>query len=531
MSNSKKIPLNGTQHVSLPGARALGPTDPHQLIEISVLLKHRKPLPKPEEEERILNHSEFAKMYGADPAHVDKIRQFARENNLQALERGDEVYRRTVTLAGTAAAMEKAFCLELTEFEFENGSYRGHAGAIQLPEECASMVCGIFGLDTRPVAHPHIRYRNSSHPFGTRASTTSYTPVEVARLYGFPKDANGAGQTIGLIELGGGYRPTDIHEYFRDLGLQPPAVRPISVNHAENRPTSARSADSAVMLDIEVAGAVAPGSSIAVYFAPNDARGFQDALSTAIHDQLNKPHALSISWGNPEVNWTDQSMENFDMLAQEAALLGITITVAAGENHNTDMLLGGKNHVDFPASCPYVLAAGGTRMVAANGSIDSETVWNDGTRGGATGGGYSKVFPRPSWQPAVAAQAGRGVPDVAANAAPETGYNILVDGQREILGGTGAAAPLWAGLVTVLNQKLNQRLGFLNPTLYKLDHSSGFRDVNLGSNGAHKASIGWDPVTGQGTPIGTQLLQALQGSGAQTRPQKKEAQTHALAAH
>ena len=438
-SNTKKIPLKGTEHATFPGARAIGPTDPHQLIEISVVLKHRKALPPAEEEIQILSHNDFAKSFGADPQQVDKIKQFAQDNNLQALERGDELLRRTVTLAGTAAALEKAFNVELTEFEYDNGSYRSYNAAVQLPEEYASFVTGVFGLDNRPVAQPHIRWRDANQAFGARASTISYTPPQVAKLYGFPQDATGNGQTIGLIEFGGGYRPADIREYFYTLGLQTPALKCISVDQAENRPTTPQSADCQVALDIEVAGSVAPGSAIAVYFAPNTARGFQDAVSTAIHDQLNKPRVLSIGWGNAEVTWTKQSMENFNQLAQEAGMLGITVTVAAGENTVADGVADGMDHVDFPASCPFVLAAGGTRLVATNGATDSETVWNSGIRGGATGGGFSRAFARPAWQAAVVPQSGRGVPDVAGNADPNTGYNILVDGERLVVGGTSAA--------------------------------------------------------------------------------------------
>ena len=358
MSNSKKTALKGTEHIVLPGARPIGPSDPHQLIEVSVVLKHRQSLPAHEMEGKILTHNDFAKTYGADPAQIDKIRQFARENNLQMLERGDEALRRTVTLAGTAGAMEKAFSVDLIEYEHEDGSYRGHSGAIQMPEEYASFVTGVFGLDNRPVAKPHFRYRETSRAFGARASNMSYTPDQVAKLYAFPPDPDGAGQTIGLIELGGGYRPADIADYFQSLRLQAPSVKSVSVDHGHNRPTTPQSADGEVMLDIEVAGAIAPGAKIAVYFAPNTARGFQDALSTAIHDQLNKPSVLSISWGSAEVNWTAQSMENFSQVAQEAGLLGITIVAAVGDNGSSDGVTDGKNHVDFPASCPFVLAAG-----------------------------------------------------------------------------------------------------------------------------------------------------------------------------
>ncbi len=289
------------------------------------------------------------------------------------------------------------------------------------------------------------------------------------------------------------------------------------MNQATNRPTTPQSADGEVMLDIEVAGSVAPAAAIVVYFAPNTARGFQDALSIAIHDQLNKPCAVSISWGSAESTWTAQSMQNFDQVAQEAALMGITITVAAGDNGSSDGVNDGKNHVDFPATSPHVLATGGTTLTVANGSIAKETVWNDGKQGGASGGGFSEVFARPTWQSVIGSQTtGRGVPDVAGDADPDTGYNILVDGQQQVIGGTSAVAPLWAGLIVLLNQKLNRRLGFVNPSLYPLNESQAFRDITSGNNGVYSAGPGWDPVTGLGSP-GAQLLQALQGDVASSQ--------------
>ncbi|MGA8671006.1 MAG: S53 family peptidase [Terracidiphilus sp.] len=512
MSNMKSIPIKGTEHTALPGTRPIGPTDPHQQIEVSVVLKHRQALPPAGDDAKHFSHGDFAKAHGADPAHVDKIRQFAHENNLQILESGDEVLRRTVTLSGTAGAMEKAFSVELTEFEHPDGTYRGHTSAIQMPEQYASFVSGVFGLDDRAVARPHIRYQSASGAFGARAQNTSYTPAQVAKLYGFPQDANGSGQKIGIIELGGGYRMADTREYVESLGLPPLCIKSVTVNHAHNRPSTSQSADSQVMLDIEVAGAVAPGASIVVYFAPNTAQGFQEAISTAVHDQLNKPSVLSIGWGNAEANWTHQSMENFHQVAHEAALLGITVIASCGDNGASDGMDDGKNHVDFPASCPHVLAVGGTRLTTANGSVESETVWNNGVQGGATGGGYSAAFGRPAWQASVVTESGRGVPDVAGNADPETGYSILVDGQQQVVGGTSAVAPLWAALVVLLNQKLNRRLGFINAALYRIDQSSGFREITLGNNGAYSATYGWNPCCGQGVPMGNQLLQALQGT-------------------
>ncbi len=516
MAKSQRVTLKGTEHTPMPGARAIGPTSPHQLIEISVILKHRQTLNLSQHRGQILSHTDFAKTYGADPANVDLMRQFARENNLVVLTRGDEVLRRTVTLAGTAADMEKAFNVELVGFEHPDGTYRGHTGPIQVPEAYASIIQGVFGLDNRPVAHPHIRIRNTNRTFGSRNSTITYTPVQVASLYDFPREADGEGQTIGIIELGGGYRPADLQQYFQNLNLRNPAVRAVLVDQANNRPTTPNSADAEVMLDIEITGSVANGASLAVYFTPNTARGFQDALSTAVHDQIHTPSVLSISWGNPEATWTQQSMECFDQVAQEAALLGITIIAASGDQGSTDGMAGNQNHVDFPSSSPHVLGVGGTRLVSANNTIQSETVWNDGPTGGASGGGYSNVFQRPEWQASVATKPSRGVPDASGNADPDTGYTILVDGEQTVIGGTSAVAPLWAALIARCNQMLNARLGHLNPALYAMNQNSGFRDITQGNNGAFPATPGWDPCTGLGTPLGNRLLQALSTATGKT---------------
>ena len=511
MSSQKKIALSGSERTPLNGARAIGPTDPQQLIEISVLLKHRRTLVLNETQGPTLSHSDFSERYGAHPDSIEKIKQFAAENHLQMIERGDEVLRRTVVLAGTVAAMENAFNVTLHDYQHENGSYRGRTGSIHIPEDLESIIQGVFGLDDRLAAHPHFRLRSSAGAFGVRATDMAYTPVEVAKLYDYP-DADGSGQTIGLIELGGGFRPEDIQQYFQSLKLTPPSVHAVSVDHAKNRPTNAQSADGEVMLDIEVAGAIAPAAKIVVYFAPNTSRGFQDALSTAIHDTKHNPSAVSISWGSAEIGWTQQSMQAFDQVAQEAALLGVTITVASGDSGSSDGVNDGANHVDFPASSPHVLAAGGTRLVQANGAIQSETVWNDGDQGGATGGGYSAVFPRPAWQAAVVTQSYRGVPDVSGDACPETGYEILVDGQAMAIGGTSAVAPLWAGLVALLNQAMGTRVGFLNPKLYAIDQSAAFHDITIGNNGAYSARPGWDACTGLGSPDGNRILQALGGT-------------------
>jgi kumamolisin len=274
-----------------------------------------------------------------------------------------------------------------------------------------------------------------------------------------------------------------------------------------------------VMLDIEVAGAVAPDAAIVVYFAPNTDQGFIDAVSQAVHDTTHKPSVVSISWGGSEDSWTAQGRTQMEQVLTEAGGLGVTVTVAAGDNGSSDNVTDGQQHVDFPSSAPHALACGGTSLRASGAEISSETVWNT-TGHGTTGGGVSRQFALPSYQSAAQVPAnvdtgkpGRGVPDVCADADPETGYKIRADGSDQTVGGTSAVAPLWAGLIALLNQSAGAPLGFAQPRLYPLLGTAAFRDITSGDNGSYSAGPGWDACTGLGSPDGSALAQQLSSGG------------------
>jgi kumamolisin len=312
-----------------------------------------------------------------------------------------------------------------------------------------------------------------------------------------------------------------LNSYFAQLGIPKPMTSSVAVDGGHNHPTgNPNGPDGEVMLDIEVAGVVAPGARIAVYFAPNTTRGLLDAITTAIHDRQRSPSVISISWGGPEPTWTPRALQAYDRAFQEAALLGVTVCCASGDNGSSDGVGDGLAHVDFPASSPFALGCGGTRLEASKGAITRESVWNGGATGGATGGGISEFFPLPPYQtntniPAPVnpgGLAGRGVPDVAGDADPGTGYQILVDGQRAVFGGTSAVAPLSAGLIALINQKLGKPVGFLNPLLYgQLATAGVLHDITSGNNGDFQAREGWDACTGLGSPDGAKLLSALAG--------------------
>ena len=506
--NSKKVTLRGSERQPI-GTR-VGDQPENENIEVSVILKPKTRSTVPLHGGASTTREEFAAKHGADGAAIEKVKEFARDNNLTVGE--VSVERRTVKLEGSAADLAHAFGVSLARYEHEGQQYRARSGAIQIPEELDGSVEAVLGLDDRPQAKTHNRVHDKKTAHA--AAAVSYSPRQVAQLYQFPLDVNGAGQTVGILELGGGFKPADLKTYFASLKLPEPNVVAVSVDKGKNKPTNANSADGEVLLDIEVVGAVAPGAKIAVYFAPNTSQGFQDALTMAIHDTTNKPSVISISWGGPESTWTAQSMNAFDSAAQDAAALGVTILAASGDNGSSDGVTDGKNHVDFPASSPHILACGGTNLQSASGAITSETVWNDGAQGGATGGGFSVQFPLPAWQAGINVKpptgGGRGVPDICGDADPQTGYNVLVDGESLVIGGTSAVAPLWSGLIALLNQKLGKPLGFLQPMLYALPKTAGaLRDIVSGSNGAFSAGPGWDAASGLGSPVGANLLKAL----------------------
>ena len=523
-NSTKRHVLGDSDRQPMPGARAVGASRSDERIEVTLQLCARA---APDEraaglgddkhpsQRRYLTREEHEAAYGADPAHIAKVADFAKAHGLVVVE--SSAARRSVVLSGDVQSMNAAFGVKLQEFEHAGGSYRGRTGTVSLPATLAGIVEAVFGLDNRPQAEPHFLRQEPVRGLSPRA-TSSYTPTALAKAYNFPTGLDGSGQCIGIIELGGGFRPADLTAYFAGLGLHAPKVTAVLVDHGSNHPTNANSADGEVMLDIEVAAAVAPKAHIAVFFAPNTDQGFLDAVTTAVHDKVNKPSVISISWGAAESNWTAQAMTQFEQAFQAAATMGVTICAAAGDNGSGDGATDGKAHVDFPASSPGALGCGGTRLIASAAAIQSETVWNEGSHS-ATGGGVSAFFPLPTYQahahvpPAAGTRhVGRGVPDVAGNADPATGYQVRVDGQSLVIGGTSAVAPLWAGLVALINQKLGHPVGFLNPLLYGALAGRGLlNDITTGNNGAYSAKAGWDACTGWGSPNGAKLLQALLG--------------------
>ena len=528
-SDQHHVLLRGSHRAAPANARLVGPTDPREEISVTVYLRRRNEkefrdyldqnVRQPSHySRRHLTHPDFLQRFGAKEDDLAAVERFASTHGLNVEHR--DPARRTIALRGRAEQFIRAFKVTLNQYEVDGRVFRAREGSIQLPNELQDVITGAFGFDQRPQAVPHFR-RKGTGQRGTdprAVSSPSFNPTDLAGIYQFPTGVTGAGETIGIIELGGGFNQPDLDAYFSQLNVSPaPSVTAISVDGGNNQPTGdPSSADGEVELDIEVAGSTAPGANQKVFFGPNTTQGFLDAISQAVHDPTVT--LISISWGQAESEWAQQALTTYDQTFQDAATLGKTVFVAAGDNGSSDGVTDGQNHVDFPASSPFVVACGGTTLQASNGQITSETAWNEQASGnGATGGGVSNFFALPSYQQssnvpaATTSTGGRGVPDVAADADPETGYNVLIDGQNTVIGGTSAVAPLYAGLFALINQTLvaqgKERAGLVQPVLYA--NGQGFQDITQGNNGAFSAGPGWDATTGLGSPNGQQILAAF----------------------
>ena len=328
-SSQQRVVLPGSEKAPLSAATGEKPARAASVLTVSVIVRRKRPLNTKRLGKDRLTRAQYRQLHAADPAAIKLVRAFAKEFGLTVDKDTPKPERRTIKLTGTVAAMQKAFDVTLTHKVLDGNVYRVREGSIRLPAELSDAVEAILGLDNRPQAQPHFRVHAG-------AANTSYTPLQVAQLYQFPQGATAAGQTIGIIELGGGYRTADLTAYFKGLGLKAPQVTAVPVDGGKNTPGKANGADGEVMLDIEVSAAVAQGAKIAVYFAPNTDQGFIDAIGSAVHDTTNNPSVISISWGGPESSWTAQAMNALDAACQSAAALGITVTVAAGDNGSSD---------------------------------------------------------------------------------------------------------------------------------------------------------------------------------------------------
>lgn len=548
MATTRRVAIPLTERQLPADAERVEAVPADETVDVTVYVRTRvdqPDLPDPEElgalpgvTGRTVDDDEFALRYGADPDDLARVEEFARAHKLEVVS--SSAPTRSVTLRGTSKAVQEAFGVKLARYRSEGRTFRGRTGPVTVPAEIADVVESVFGLDDRRVGTPRLR-RGSQAPSGLGLSTAratglppnTFLPPAVADIYQYPAGTDGTGQCVAILAFNeptshGGYSADAVTTYFEQvLGIPVPTITDVVVRGQGNDPGTDDGSDpwdtsGEVMLDLQVVGSCAPGADIVMYFTEFTERGWVDALNAIVTDTTHRPSVVSVSYGNPEDDprsaWTAAAILKVNEAFRAAAARGITICCASGDDGSRDQANDGRAHADFPASSPYVLACGGTRIVAPNGVPLYELTWNNGP-GSATGGGISKLFGLPRYQqhanvPPSAnpdRRVGRGVPDVSGLADPETGVAIAtLDGEHlAIIGGTSLTAPLWSALVARLNQALDSPLGFLNPLLYRFLHYPVLRDIVYGNNGAYAAGPGWDACTGLGSPDGTRLLAAI----------------------
>ena len=442
------------------------------------------------------DRAELEQQTAADPKDVDLLRRYCEKFGIEIVE----THWRSVAMSGPIQESVKAFGATAAIHETpDKRRFRHRSESLHAPPEIAAILRGPFGIHQWP----------RSHAIGAlHGQTTPLSASDVASRYQFP-DANGSGQTVAILQLRGTFKTDDFTKCMQAQGVS--AKLPIvqRVDNAELTHDIETEKDVESAIDTQIVGALAPGAQIVVYAAPDDERGVLDAIRTALFDDENRPSILSISFGFPEHLWTPIALTILDELFTVAALIGVSVFCAAGDN-GAEIDYDGKPHVLAPASSAFAHACGGTEIAPGAGA--AEIAWDK------TGGGFSERFEVPPWQSAAtssaaayAVKAGRGVPDFAAQVVP--GYTVCLEGTVLAAGGTSAIAPMWSAMAARLNERLGHPIGFFAPLLYG-GATTCLRDVTSGGNDRFRANAGWDPCTGLGVPIGDAIERALREGGS-----------------
>jgi kumamolisin len=545
-------PHHGTGIVQVPGR-----PNPDQVIRATVVLRSRCPegqlLEEFEHHNRLppadrpqLTLREFNHRYAPLRSDVGKVVLHARANGLRVRE--IDSGRHAVVLSGTLGQFAKAFHVEFSGFQFGATRFIGHTTPISVPSHLTKAVVAVLGFDDRPLSRPHA---------ATDGRARGILPDEIARAYAYPTTHKLRRQTIAIMLPYGGFRHSDLRTFFAKLGRRPPRIHTLCVEGRRNQPAplaSLRQFCSAIdgrpapapashrlhgagssawnvlwsveaALDIQLAGALAPRCDLLVCFLPDTPRGKFEGFTRAM-THPTRPTVVSASWSAHEHDVPPMLRRVLDHVFMFASLRNITICCSSGDDGGA---AGERDQVHFPASSPYVLACGGTTFAQPETSRH-ERVWNErvGGRPMSTSGGFSRTFPRPRWQDAHVkfhhrGSRGRAVPDVAAKADFKRGYRLVVGGREIALGGTSAATPAWAALIACVNDAMGSAVGFITPQLYRRGARSALRSVTVGTNGTYRATEGWDPCTGLGTPHGEALLDLLTHAGAPKRALKRRA--------
>jgi kumamolisin len=537
--------IEGSERAAARGAKRTGSMDPNEKVAFTLRVRARPGAPSVSQlldintksggPRKFLSREGLIAISGGAQADLDKVSKFVRLQGMEVLE--ISAPRRSIRVSATAAQIKRIFAVDLGIYESPKQKYRGREGYVYLPNKVADVVTGVFGLDKRKV----FRHNMGSGPPGS----APLTPAEVAGLYNFPPlfPSVAAGRSIAILEIGdGGFSQTDLNQFCVNQKIPAPTPILVGVNGqstSQNGDASSPSdGDGEVALDTQVVAAIAQGADIVVFFA-SDGDNVDLLTNAAFFDYPSPLSAISISWGAPEDNLDIDSTERLEMDAAfgDISVLGVPILSSSGDAGSSGYDDDNNAHVQYPASNPWVTSCGGTIITNVTKSTFKEDVWNDSS--GATGGGISALYPVPGWQLGLeftqfnppsgpSPLTGRGLPDIAGNASPFSGYPLVLYGTlSNENGGTSAVSPLYAGLMTIFAAKVGWSMGLLSPLLYAIANFTPDAFVDIADNLTNEltsASIygstptpcpaffctkGWDACTGLGRINGVALLDAI----------------------
>lgn len=525
------LSLPGTIYVAKPGDSEIGKLNGNYPITTSWILKS---------DLSVHDANSFA----------STLNTYCKSHNLIVTSHIDSHH---LCVSGIAKDYEEAFRMFLYSYQNADGDmFHGSDTPINVPIAWENKVHHVIGFNN--IKFRRVRSRQKSELKAMNITSESeaapisnngayYSPLQLASIYNFPTKSNsvtldGSGITIGILEFGGGYNMSDITRYLTQLGITAtPKIVNVSVSDGNtvgsNNPSD--TADSVdVVLDIEIVCAIVPNANIRVYFAPNTNGGMYYAYYDAV--VRDKCDIVSTSWGAYEYEFASSGLTPLMNSISSILNSNSTVVAASGDEGSTGDLSNISSlpkpipqyNVLFPASSPYVLACGGTKVISSDGiNFGSEIVWNNGVVNGsdyATGGGVSMTFTTPSYQSTLPTNikntlnGRRGLPDIAAHADPSNGYliygsNFGTAAGWYVIGGTSAAASLWAGLLARIYQATGKKYGVINSTLYDIS-SSSYHNITTGNNGntanpLYAAGTGWNFCTGWGSPNGVNLMNAL----------------------
>jgi subtilase family serine protease len=545
-TSPSRVPVNGQVAPLVSHSRMLGSANSQQQLQLSIGLKMRNEpqletllhdlyTPGSSQFHHFLTPQQFAAEFAPTQAQRQQVIDYLHSEGITV----NQVSPNGLLIDATAsiATVQNAFQVQINTYQSGSRSFYANAAVPTIPDTLSSLVLSIGGMDNSVHQQPltHLTPSAAAQPSHKAQGSNGYGPTELRGAYDSTPLAQasiqGDNQTVAVFELDG-YNSSDINQYFKNNALGTPNVSNVLVDGYDG---SANDGAIEVELDIEVVGAMAPKAPQIVYEGPNSTQGVNDTYNQIVTD--GKARIMTTSWGECEAQSGTAELQTLDGIFKQAAAQGMTLFAAAGDSgaydcNDTNLA------VDSPADDPYVAGVGGTNLQLSGTSYGSESVWSNATdtqrspEGSGGGGGLSTLFAQPSWQvgPGVSNQYSNGkreVPDISADADPQTGYAIYCtvsaagcsSSGNIMVGGTSAAAPLWAGSLALINEYLQKQgkagAGFINPSLYTLANTqqtyAPFHDVTQGNNLFYPATAGYDLASGLGSPDIYNLARDLAG--------------------